>query len=90
MVNTKAVVQTIYYILQKTGSLEKMKIVKLVYLADKLHLLSFGRTITRDNYRAMKNGPVGSTTLDILNEKIDYLKESDIEYSKTFYQGRGL
>jgi uncharacterized phage-associated protein len=84
MVNIKAVVQTIYYIHQKTGPLEKMKLVKFVYLADKLHLLSYGRTITHDNYRAMMNGPVGSTTLDIFNEKLDYLKESDIEYSKVF------
>jgi uncharacterized phage-associated protein len=84
MVKTKAVVQTIYYILNKTGQLNKLKIVKMVYFADKLHLQLFGRTITGDTYCAMKNGPVGSTTLDILNENLEYLDEDDIEYSKVY------
>ncbi|NLD91669.1 MAG: SocA family protein [Fibrobacter sp.] len=84
MVDTKTIVQTINYILKKTGRIDKLKIVKLVYLADKMHLMLYGRTITGDSYCVMKNGPVGSTTLDILNENLEFLEDSDIEYSKKF------
>jgi uncharacterized phage-associated protein len=84
MVNTKSVVQTICYILQNTGPIDKLKIVKMVYFADKLHLQLYGRTITGDSYCVMKNGPVGSTTLDVLNENLEYLDENDIEYSKGY------
>jgi uncharacterized phage-associated protein len=83
-VNTKSIVQTIHYILNRIGCTDKLKIVKLVYFADKLHLLLYGRTITGDSYCAMKNGPVGSTTLDVLNENLEYLDEEDINYSKLY------
>ncbi len=84
MVDTRTIVQAINYILKKTGKIDKLKIVKLVYLADKMHLILYGRTITGDSYCVMKNGPVGSTTLDILNENLEFLEDSDIEYSRKY------
>ena len=37
-----------------------MKAIKLIYLADRLHLRKYGRPIIGDMYWAMKLGPVGS------------------------------
>ena len=48
----------------------KYKISKLVFLADKHHLIRFGRTITGDRICAMENGPVPSQTLDLMNALI--------------------
>ncbi|MCK9446245.1 Panacea domain-containing protein [bacterium] len=46
------------------GSIDKLKAIKLVWLADRLHLRKYGRMITNDFYFAMKFGPVGSFSKD--------------------------
>jgi uncharacterized phage-associated protein len=48
--------------------LAKYKICKLLFFADKLHLVRYGRPITGDEYFALDWGPVPSTTLDALND----------------------
>lgn len=60
-----------------------MKAVKLVYLADKIHLRIYGRSITNDSYVAMKNGPVPSRTLDIIKKSTWYGNEI-LDYSNIF------
>jgi uncharacterized phage-associated protein len=62
--------QTIYYCLTYLAipSIEKIKLIKLIFLADKHHLLNYGRTITDDIYYAMPHGPVCSVIFNILNE----------------------
>lgn len=67
MIETTTVIEVIYYILQKIKTADKIKLVKLIYLADKYHLLCYGRTITNDDYYAMENGPVGTTVKDVLS-----------------------
>lgn len=62
-----ATIEAIYYLLKKIGSADTLKIVKLIYLVDKYHLLHYGRTITDGDYYAMEYGPVSSTVKDILN-----------------------
>ena len=48
---------------KKDGNvINKMKAIKLIYLADRLHLRKYGRPIVGDTYWAMKLGPVGSKT----------------------------
>ncbi|MEP7246474.1 MAG: Panacea domain-containing protein [Gammaproteobacteria bacterium] len=39
---------------------------KLLYLADKLHLERYGRLIFGDHYVAMEHGPVGSDAYDVM------------------------
>jgi uncharacterized phage-associated protein len=51
------------------GSLNKMKALKLIWLSDRYHLRHYGRTITGDQYFAMKNGPVASCTFDLLKSR---------------------
>lgn len=45
---------------RKGGSINKMKAIKLIYFADRLHIRKYGRPIVGDAYFAMKLGPVGS------------------------------
>lgn len=44
-----------------------MKLIKLLYLAERRALLSWGRPITFDSYVSMPHGPVLSFTLDRIN-----------------------
>lgn len=45
------------YLVQESGA-QLYSVMKMLYLADKAHLGKFGRTITGDEYTAMKQGPV--------------------------------
>lgn len=48
--------------------LTQYDIVKTIFLADRAHLNKYGRPITYDNYVAMKDGPVPSTTYNFLKQ----------------------
>ncbi len=54
-----------FFAVKKDGRINKMKAIKLIFLADKLHLRKYGRTIIGDFYLAMKFGPVGSQTKNV-------------------------
>jgi uncharacterized phage-associated protein len=66
-------VQAINYFIQLENSgekLNKLKTVKLLWLADRYHLRRYSRPITNDSYVAMDNGPVGSASLDVINSNM--------------------
>lgn len=67
MIETSTIIEAIYYILKKIKKADKIKLVKLIYLSDKYHLIRYGRTITNDDYYAMEHGPVGTTVKDVLS-----------------------
>lgn len=50
--------------------LTKLKVVKLLYFADKAHLLEHGAPILGDSYYCMDYGPVPSLALNELNDAI--------------------
>ena len=63
----KKITQLLNYIAQKNGgNINYMKALKLLYLADRLHLRMYGRFITNDSLIAMKNGTLGSMAKDIV------------------------
>lgn len=53
------------------GRMSHMKLIKLLYLADRRALLTWGRPITFDWYVSMPHGPVLSFTLDKINAERD-------------------
>lgn len=56
------------FLLHKAGgSLPLLKLIKLLYLAERLSLQRYGDTITGDQFVAMPHGPVLSKTLDLIN-----------------------
>jgi len=64
----KKITQIINYLVRKderAGSIPELKIIKLVWAADRYHLRKYARTVSEDRYVAMKNGPVGSLTKDV-------------------------
>lgn len=72
-----------YFARKKDGKINKMKAIKLIYLADRYHLRKYGRPVVGDTYWAMKYGPVGSDALRIANleEKIG---EEGLRYASGF------
>ena len=48
------------------GSIDLLKLVKLLFYADREHLVRYGRPITGGTYRALPLGPVASDVLDDL------------------------
>ena len=54
-----------FFAVKKDGRINKMKAIKLIFLADKLHLRKYGRPIVGDSYLAMKFGPVGSQSKNV-------------------------
>jgi uncharacterized phage-associated protein len=60
----------VYLASKDLPELTKAKICKLLFFADKLHLVKYGRIITGDKYCAIPYGPIPSRTLDLLNAVI--------------------
>ena len=82
MTETTKIVQALCYFLTKIKRADKLRLVKLLFLADKYHLIHYGRTVTNDEYWAMPLGPVGTTTKDILTLDPDFLDREEYEYTK--------
>lgn len=62
----------VHYIASRSvPELAKYKICKLLFFADKYHLLRYGRPIIGDRYCALQYGPIPSRSLDLLNEFIE-------------------
>ena len=72
-----------FFAIHQGGQINKMKALKLVFLADRYHLRKYGRMITNDSYVAMKHGPVPSTTKDIAEDN-DYLDDVEKSYSSEY------
>ena len=66
--NSERATQVVLWLLHKHGgSIDKLKLVKLVFYADREHLACYGRPIAGGFYVAMPHGPVSSELLDHLN-----------------------
>ena len=68
--NLEKSVQTMAYLLSKLGPTDRIKLMKLVYLADRMSFIESGVPITGDRLVAMKHGPVPSGTLDAINGQV--------------------
>jgi len=67
--NYKKATQAILWLLHKHGgTLNKVKLVKLLFWADKEHLIRYGRPIVGGQYYAMPHGPASSELLNHINE----------------------
>lgn len=67
---------------KKDGKINKMKAIKLIFLADRLHLRKYGRPIVGDMYWAMKLGPVGSLTKNVA--ELSSISEEALTYAKKY------
>ena len=60
------IVNAVAFFASKCDGATKMKICKLLYFADKEHLLRYGRPITGDSYVRMTYGPTPSAGLNLM------------------------
>lgn len=66
--NPEKAIQAITYLLVRLGQpVDKVKLTKLLYLADRQSFIDHGVSITGDRLVAMPYGPVPSACLDLLN-----------------------
>ncbi len=76
--NFKKSIQVLNFFARKEGgSINKMKAIKLIWLADRAHLRKYGRPITNDRYYAMQYGPVPSNTKDLCECDNIFLGEAE-------------
>jgi uncharacterized phage-associated protein len=71
------------------GSTNKMKSLKLLWLADRLHLNKYGRPIINDTYVAMENGPVASETRDIIQSNAIGTSKEALSYAQEYLESSG-
>lgn len=63
----KATQAAVWLLHKEGGRMSHIKLIKLLYLADRQALLSWGRPLTFDWYVSLPHGPVLSFTLDKIN-----------------------
>ncbi len=69
MYNDKKVLQIISYLLSlNDNKMEKLKLMKELYLIDRMAIDEKHQSISEDTYFSLKHGPVLSNTLNIINE----------------------
>lgn len=59
------------YIADKLGTLDKIKLIKMIYIADRKCFIEHGCPITRDRQVAMPWGPVPSGCLDLIDGNLE-------------------
>lgn len=64
---TKATELAAYFLKKSDGDMFLLKLMKLLYIADRESMRDRARPITFDHYVSMDNGPVLSRTLNIMN-----------------------
>jgi hypothetical protein len=85
MFELEKAVQSINYIIHSLGvtHLGKLDVLKMIFLADRYHLRTYGRPITNDEYWAMTYGPVASSVKDVVDVG-DYLSTYEKSYTTKF------
>lgn len=85
----KKATQAINYLTKKEGGqIDKLKLIKLIYFADRYHLRRYGRPMLNDTYFAMLLGPVGSSVKDIA-EFSDFLDDEERGYASKYFAHGG-
>ena len=65
--NPEKMASAVAYVVQERPGLTKGQIGKLLYFADKQHLLEYGRPITGDVYKAVAQGHIPSNGLNMID-----------------------
>ena len=67
MFDKEKAAQVAAYILWKCGDMKYIKLMKLMYLAERKYLVDYGARLTGDRLVSMPHGPVLSNTLDLIH-----------------------
>ncbi len=72
----KATATAAVFLAEHAGRMPYMKLIKLLYMAERESLRKFGRPMFGDRYYSLKHGPVVSTVLDLIKREADPLNET--------------
>lgn len=87
--NYQKIAQVANYLAAKEGGkIDRIKLVKLVFLADRYHVRKYGRLVTGDVYLAMEKGPVGSMVKDITGFS-EFLGDEEKNYAAQYFAKAG-
>lgn len=67
----KAAQVAAFFLFRECGTMEILKLMKLMYLAERASFAKYGEPIVGDSLYSMQHGPVMSQTLDHINNLID-------------------
>jgi uncharacterized phage-associated protein len=67
---SKSLAVITYIASQGVPDLTTYRMLKIIFLADKSHLVEHGRTITGDKYSALPDGPVPSRIYDLFKKQV--------------------
>lgn len=57
----------VLYVAEKFKGVDILRLLKIIYFANKEHLARYGRSIINDDFRALERGPVASAIYDAIN-----------------------
>jgi len=81
----KKATQAINFLAQKEGGhIDKIKVIKLIWLADRYHIRKYGRPIVNDIYFAMPYGPVASSVADLAGFNDIQIGEDEKKYLEKY------
>ena len=69
--SAKAAQISAYFAAMEGRAISKLKLIKLIYLAERAFLQKFGDSMLYDEMFSFKDGPICSSTLNGLDEKLD-------------------
>lgn len=52
-------------------TIEKLKLMKFIWLSDRIHLNKYGRLILNDRYKALPHGPIASRALELVGSSLE-------------------
>jgi len=73
----KLVQSLAFFACRGVDDLDTLKAVKLLYFADREHLLMYGRPILGDDYYCMKNGPIATNALSQIQDALSSTPTGD-------------
>lgn len=91
---TNKIINSILFFANKSENktINRLKLMKLLWLSDRVHLNKYGRLILKDNYKALPHGPVPSATMDFSKHDIvdsysvnDYDIKSEREFDSKYF-----
>lgn len=79
--------QIIGYIFKISGMarINRVKLIKLIWAADRYHIRKYGRLVTEDIYYAMEHGPVSSLALDIAQLTEWKFSKSEYDFLSNYF-----
>lgn len=88
-IKTNKIINSIQFFSNKSkdNTVNRLKLMKLLWLPDRVHLNKYGLSILKDNYKALPHSPVPSNTMDFSKNSISenfHVKGYNITSEKEF------